>query len=271
METFEYEIKSGKRFEFGKNWKSFLATLNDEKIRNVEISLCDMLKIDNLKGKNFLDIGSGSGIFSLAARRLGGSVHSFDYDTVSVECTKELRSKYFSNDNNWIVERGSILDKDYLKSLSKFYVVYAWGVLHHTGNMWKSLENVVNLVEKNGFLFIAIYNDQGIKSKFWLKIKKLYCSGSVGKFFVCNIFIPYFFSRAIIRSIVRKKNIFTEHRKKRGMSVFHDWIDWLGGLPYEVAKVQEIVDYYESKGFELKNMKTTNNLGNNEFVFRKRT
>ena len=249
-------------------WSS---TLNDEKIRNVEISLCDMLKIDNLKGKNFLDIGSGSGIFSLAARRLGGSVHSFDYDTVSVECTKELRSKYFSNDNNWIVERGSILDKDYLKSLSKFYVVYAWGVLHHTGNMWKSLENVVNLVEKNGFLFIAIYNDQGIKSKFWLKIKKLYCSGSVGKFFVCNIFIPYFFSRAIIRSIVRKKNIFAEHRKKRGMSVFHDWIDWLGGLPYEVAKVQEIVDYYESKGFELKNMKTTNNLGNNEFVFRKRT
>ena len=117
METFEYEIKSGKRFEFGKNWKSFLATLNDEKIRNVEISLCDMLKIDNLKGKNFLDIGSGSGIYSLAARRLGGSVHSFDYDTVSVECTKELRSKYFSNDDNWMVERGSILNKDYLKSL----------------------------------------------------------------------------------------------------------------------------------------------------------
>ena len=84
------------RFEFGRNWLSFLGSLTEERIAQAEDSLRDMLGSDAVKGKSFLDVGSGSGLFSLAAMRLGASkVHSFDYDEQSVECTKELKRRFF--------------------------------------------------------------------------------------------------------------------------------------------------------------------------------
>jgi 2-polyprenyl-6-hydroxyphenyl methylase/3-demethylubiquinone-9 3-methyltransferase len=121
------EVASGERFEFGRNWERFLRTLNDEKIAEAVKSLKDMLETESLAGKSFLDIGSGSGLFSLAARRLGARVHSFDYDPHSVACTAELKRRYFPHDDSWTVESGSALDASYLRSLGQFDVVYSCG------------------------------------------------------------------------------------------------------------------------------------------------
>src|SRR5438105_5478614 len=88
------EVDSGDRFEFGRNWARFLSNLTVARIELAERSLQTFLQCSRLDGKSFLDIGSGSGLFSLAARRLGASVHSFDYDTHSVACTRELRRRY---------------------------------------------------------------------------------------------------------------------------------------------------------------------------------
>lgn len=130
------EIARGERFEFGANWAQFLNVLNDERIALAEQSLRTMLGVNDLQGKRFLDIGSGSGLFSLVARRLGAAVHSFDYDPRSVACTAELKRRYYPDDPDWVVEQGSALDKDYLQTLGQWDVVYSWGVLHHTGAMW---------------------------------------------------------------------------------------------------------------------------------------
>ena len=266
MNSFEAQVSQGQRFEFGKNWRRFLSVLTDQRIKFAEDSLRDMLGVESLKGKRFLDVGSGSGLFSLAARNLGASVHSFDFDPSSVACTRELRARYFADDPRWVVQHGSVLDQAFLKSLGAFDIVYSWGVLHHTGDMWTAIANAAALVKQDGTLMIAIYNDVGVRSQIWKQVKTLYCSGPFGKALVCGVFIPYFFFRTVVSCAVRKQNAF-RFEKKRGMSVLHDWIDWLGGLPYEVASVHGIYRFLHDRGFALRNIKTTNNTGNNQFVF----
>ncbi len=174
MSSHAIEIAQGARFEFGKNWTRFLAALDDGRIARAEDSLRGMLETTDLKGKSFLDIGSGSGLFSLAARRLGARVHSFDYDPDSVACARELRREYFPGDQEWTIEEGSALDQNYIKSLGHFDVVYSWGVLHHTGEMWRALENAALPVAPCGRLFLAIYNDMGSQSARWRWVKKTY-------------------------------------------------------------------------------------------------
>src|ERR1700722_16009271 len=92
------DIEAGERFEFGRNWSEFLRLLNQDRIDSAEKSLKQMLGMENLEGRSFVDIGSGSGLFSLAARNLGARVHSFDYDPYSVASTTELKRRYHPTD-----------------------------------------------------------------------------------------------------------------------------------------------------------------------------
>jgi 2-polyprenyl-3-methyl-5-hydroxy-6-metoxy-1,4-benzoquinol methylase len=269
------EVATGERFEFGKNWASFLETLDEEKIADAVKSLREMLEVDSLAGKSFLDIGSGSGLFSLAARKLGARVHSFDYDPNSVGCTQELRRRYFPDDEQWVVESGSALDADYIESLGRFDVVYSWGVLHHTGDMWKALANAAVPVSASGTLFIAIYNDQGTSSIRWSKTKRLYNRLPSGLRFL--VVWPSFWVlnwRTLVKDTLRLqplKSIRNYGKGLRGMSFWQDVVDWVGGYPFEVATPEQIFDFYRQRGFELTRLRTCGgSLGCNEFVFRKR-
>jgi 2-polyprenyl-3-methyl-5-hydroxy-6-metoxy-1,4-benzoquinol methylase len=273
MKEYSKERASGHRFEFGKNWSRFLTVINDERIAEAEESLKEMLEVEGLKGKNFLDVGSGSGLFSLVARRLGARVHSFDYDPHSVACTAELRRRYLTADADWVIEEGSVLDKDYLKSLGVFDIVYAWGVLHHTGAMWQALRNLVPLVKEGGKTFIAIYNDQGRHSRDWLIIKKAYNHLPRGfKFLVIWPSFIRLWGPTILRDFFQGRQFHTwqAYAQNRGMSPWRNVVDWVGGYPFEVAKPEDVFDFYKSMGFKLEKLKTcAGGHGCNEFVFEK--
>jgi 2-polyprenyl-3-methyl-5-hydroxy-6-metoxy-1,4-benzoquinol methylase len=261
------------RFKFGRNWSRFLSVLDDSRIQSAEASLREMLGVADLAGRSFIDIGSGSGLFSLAARRLGARVRSFDYDAQSVACTQELRRRYFSDDPEWQVGQGSALDANYLESLGKFDIVYSWGVLHHTGRMWTALGNVAPMVKPGGLLFVSIYNDQGWQSRAWRGVKRLY--NVLPGFLRFLVVIPCFVAiqgAILVRDTLRADPLRTWrlYRQRRGMSPWYDLVDWVGGYPFEVARPDEILSFYEQRGFSLQKQRLVGNrMGCNEFVFRR--
>jgi 2-polyprenyl-6-hydroxyphenyl methylase/3-demethylubiquinone-9 3-methyltransferase len=254
------------RYEFGRNWQGFLSSVNEDRVGEAVTSLRAMLKMNDLRDNTFLDVGSGSGLFSLAARRLGAQVFSFDYDPLSVSCTESIKRSFSPGDPYWRIERGSILDDDYVSKLGTFDVVYSWGVLHHTGDMWKAMEAVAGLVNAEGRLFIAIYNDQGCISKYWSAVKQLYNKGVAFKYLMTAVHFPYLFlGRFALRAFTGRLNL------ERGMSLWYDMHDWLGGYPFEVATPDEILGFYSKRGFSPVMLVTCHNRhGCNEFVFERK-
>ena len=267
------EVARGERFEFGANWARFLTTLREDRIAQAEASLEKMLGAGSLRGRRFLDVGCGSGLFSLAARRLGAEVHSFDYDPQSVACASELRRRYFPEDPSWRIEEGSALDRAYLASLGSFDVVYSWGVLHHTGAMWEALESAAIPVAAQGRLFVAIYNDQGTASRRWLAFKRRYNPAPAGlRLVFLGVAWLILWWRPFLKDLLRLRPLASWRRqgRERGMSPWHDLVDWVGGYPFEFAKPEQIFDFYKERGFALEKLATCGgSLGCNEFVFRK--
>jgi len=258
-------------FDFGENWSGFLATVDDVRIGRSEVSLRQMLECDRLDGLTFLDAGSGSGLSSLAARRLGASVHSFDRDPASVVCTRTLRERYCPGDPDWTVEQGSVLDRDYLSGLGRFDVVYAWGVLHHTGRMWEALDNAAALVKPRGRLFIAIANDQGRATRGWTMVKWAYNAlpGPLRGLVLWPAAL-WIWGPPTLRDFAARRPFRTwrDYGTTRGMSPWHDLVDWVGGYPFETAKPEAVLARCRGKGFRLTMLTTcAGRFGCNEFVF----
>jgi 2-polyprenyl-6-hydroxyphenyl methylase/3-demethylubiquinone-9 3-methyltransferase len=267
---------SNRRFDFGKNWQNFSGKIDELRIQEAIKSLTSMLEAVSLQGKLFMDVGCGSGLFSLAARRLGAQVHSFDFDPDSVACTAHLKNKFFQNDTSWHIEQGDILNEAYIQSMGQFDVVYSWGVLHHTGNMHKALHNVDRLVKQNGFLYLAIYNDSGRVSRRWLRIKKLYNdSPQIIRFLLVTVIAFLLEAKRALGKLLRFENPlpyndWKNKKKQRGMSVWHDYVDLVGGYPFEFAAPEQIFSFYKKKGYMLYQLKTCGGgYGCNEYVFKK--
>jgi 2-polyprenyl-6-hydroxyphenyl methylase/3-demethylubiquinone-9 3-methyltransferase len=272
----DQEIGSGRRFEFGANWTRFLTLVDDQRIEAAELSFKEMLGVASLDGQSFLDIGCGSGLSSLVARRLGANVYSFDCDPQSVACTRELKRRYFPGDETWVIREGSVLDRNFIDGLGQFDVVYSWGVLHHTGAMWGAIENALRCVSGgSGKLFVAIYNDQGWKSHGWWLVKWFY--NKLPRF----LRPPFaFLVMATIRIILVVKytcrlepmtsiSPLFIRKRDRGMSARYDEVDWIGGFPFEFASFDALSSYFEARGLKLINKKCTTSWGCNELILKR--
>lgn len=263
------------RFNFGQNWQRYVSrNLDDERIKIAEKSLQDAFKVDSFTGKSFLDIGCGSGLYSLAAARLGADeIRSFDYDENAVEATRSLKQRTDMGDL-WTITQGDILDDDFVRNLSTYDYVYAWGVLHHTGELYSAIENTLDCVSENGKLYTAIYNDSDagrFSSDDWLQIKQRYANaGVLGKRIMEALYVIYWMGIRLFRgeNPIQKIRDYKYDGGHSGMAFYPDVRDWLGGLPYEYATTDEVINYVTgSNEFKLLNVEENSGTGNNRFLF----
>lgn len=260
------------RFAFGENWKSFLSTLCPERIASAEGSLKGMLGCDTLKERTFLDLGCGSGLFSLAAARLSAKrIVSLDIDPESVACAQALRDQA-ALCPEWIVESASALDTELPRKYGTFDIVYAWGVLHHTGRLWDAARVAGDMVAAGGLLYISVYNLQPRWSPAWIRIKEAYVSGgALARGALLGMIAGMFVVRGAGADLLALKNPFARYRRTardRGMSFVHDLRDWVGGYPFEPAAPEEVVTFYVERGFLLRRIRTVGaGRGCNEFLF----
>ena len=285
-------VDDPQRFAFGANWQRFLAHLTDERMAAATASLTRFFGPEGLQGKRFLDIGCGSGVFSLAAYRLGAQVHSFDYDPDSVACALELRRREGATEDRWTVEQGSVLDSTFMEHLGQFDVVYSWGVLHHTGDMWTAIDLAAERVAQGGQLWIAIYNDQGVWSRIWRGIKQVYLKLPkwLQPVYVVIVGGGWLAQRALVRIMLKlggavlrllqlkspwkspngRGPAWAASQRQRGMHIWHDLVDWIGGYPFEVATPEQIFRFLRDRGFQLVDLTTCGGgLGCNEFWLKK--
>ncbi|HEY6187402.1 MAG TPA: class I SAM-dependent methyltransferase [Pyrinomonadaceae bacterium] len=251
-------------FSFGQNWRSFVDTVSEDAVQRAMKDIEEWLGRESIAGKSVLDIGCGSGIHSLCFHMLDArEVVSIDVDPYSVESTQLLWEKA-GKPSNWTIRHGSVLDQDFVQSLEPSEIVYSWGVLHHTGKMWEAIENASTRVKKGGLFWIAIYV-KGPNYPQHLALKQSYNRASkLGKKII---------EQKEILKIMRQrwKNgqdpFAWNEKKERGMDTYHDLIDWLGGLPYEVASTDEITGFCQERGFVLEKIDGAGEGGNAKYLF----
>lgn len=243
-------------FSFGKNWETFVQEHYSEKrLAIARQHLLDFLGVKSLAGKTFLDIGCGSGIHSLAAFTAGAArLVSFDLDPASVSTTRKLREMQ-GNPEHWTVHHGSVLDEVFLATMEPADIVYSWGVLHHTGQMWKAVENASRFLKPGSLFYIALYQTTP-RTAYWIDIKKRYNAASAtGKRWMEY---QYVLRHVILPELIRFRNPFKQiwgYEENRGMDFMTDIRDWLGGYPYEDSSIPETLRFgVEKLGLQMINI-----------------
>ncbi len=233
-------------FAFGENWESYAEKITESKIKMSVNGLYKLVR-NEIKGKTFLDIGSGAGIHSLAALLLGAKrVVAVDIDELSVKTTYAVLKKYAPN-NNFEVLKLSVFELDPYTH-GHFDIVYSWGVLHHTGNMIKAIKKTSEMVKDGGLFVFALYRRTWM-DWFWKKEKAWYSKASPqAQQMVRNIYI-LLFKLGLIFTKRNPKSYIENYEKNRGMDFYHDVHDWLGGYPYESISKKEVQHLMNSLGF----------------------
>jgi len=259
------------RFSFGENWRKFLGHVTPEQISHAQASVRRLTGLDSLAGETFIDIGCGSGLFSLGAFRLGAdTVTSLDIDPNSIACALTLRSRVNAEAERWRVLKASVLEHDAMQSVGQASIVYSWGVLHHTGDLWRAVRNTMELVAPGGMLCLALYNHPQ-NEEMHMKLKRAY--NRLPR--PARPMLASAYAAARLRTVVmeQKRNpiqyIRNYGEESRGMSFWRDVEDWLGGLPCEFASETDVESFARPYGFVMEDLLVAPPGANNEYRLRR--
>lgn len=251
-------------FSFGENWSHFVQSLPQDAVEGAALDIDAWLGPERIRGRSVIDIGCGSGLHSLVFHMRGArSVLSVDQDPMSVAATTILWERA-GRPPSWEVRQGSILDRGFRDPAGRFEIVYSWGVLHHTGAMWDALVNASALVAPGGLCWIALYR-KGPRYPRDLALKQRYnrASSTRKRLMECR-----WIARLMRKRLRSGKNPFAWNvRRARGMDTYHDIIDWLGGLPYEVASRDEVVGFFENARMALERFEEADEGGCSVYLF----
>lgn len=266
-------------YNFGGNWQKYIRELSCSSRDDLQLSLgisrfhlVRFLSPDDegghsdddrpvLQNLSFIDIGCGSGIHSAAALfSHARHIISFDQQEGSVSSTAALRHQLMENDNSfsdrsWDVYLGDVLIQSDLPEVLAD-VVYSWGALHHTRDLWTALENSCRLVKPpedgGGLLLVALYAREMVRDPdYWIYIKQLYLAVddlARGK-------MERDYGWWILREQVMQKGrnpfqMAEDARLQRGMNFWtdvKDWLDWLGGYPIEFSEAAEVIRFVQQR------------------------
>jgi len=249
--TAEDETEIRRHFPFGENWRSFLTTMNADRIAEAEHGLKRLFPNVELTHRRFLDIGCGSGLSMLAAHRLGATVHGIDLDPDSVAATKTLLDKYASA-NDWSVAEKSVFELSPERD-GRYDIVYSWGVLHHTGSMWMALERAIAIVAPHGRLAVALYRRTPL-CRLWRLEKRFYARAPASVQATVRTLYKGCYLAALIATGCSPRRYLANYKSARGMDWSHDVHDWLGGYPYESTEPTAVVAFLERHGLSIERM-----------------
>ena len=236
-------------FAFGRNWERYARLIDPARIANAETSLLEFVPAEDIEAARFLDIGCGSGLFSLAALGLGaGEVTAIDIDPVALSTTEKLL-QVAGFDGRWSVRNLSIFELGEA-GLGRFDIVYSWGVLHHTGDMWRAIECATRFVRPGGLLFLALYRKTALCG-LWRIEKRWFAHGPEWYRTLARRAYRAAFVTGLLATGRRPAKFFADYRHKRGMDWSHDMEDWLGGYPYDSVRPVALRDFLAKDGFAL--------------------
>jgi 2-polyprenyl-6-hydroxyphenyl methylase/3-demethylubiquinone-9 3-methyltransferase len=242
-------------FEFGRNWERLVPEVDESRVQAAMRDISSFFQRD-LAGLSFLDVGCGSGLSSYAAYRLGArSITSVDIDPKNVANVRRIKQRFEVDPSYpWACEVRSIVDPDDVMRLPHSDVVYAWGVLHHTGAMWDAISNSASLVNPGGFLYLMLYRDAW-SAPLWRAIKRRYVRSGAGvKFVLRNTFAAALIAGLIIKGRNPRRVMRDYGRNSRGMSWYVDVTDWVGGYPFEYTAAEAVIARLAQHGFALRNI-----------------
>jgi predicted RNA methylase len=235
-------------FAFGKNWASYAALIDEPQIEEAKKGLLRLIPEPEFKGRSFLDIGCGSGLHALAAAKLGVSrIMAMDIDPDSVAtCRAVLTNQNVSIP--WHADTMTVFNLDRARE-GTFDIVYSWGVLHHTGNMWEAVAKAASIVAPNGLLAVALYRKTRL-DPFWKLEKRLYAHApQIVQSVVRSAYVAAFRLGKLATGGDFHKHV-ANYKSSRGMDFYHDAHDWLGGYPYETTLASEVESKLAGLGFK---------------------